>query len=103
MVARLAGAIDLEQRTIDLVIADLESALPHVRHVTVGGGYGRTRVHPLIPHFKLGMACLDQSSAAVGMIPFLDFLFVLERNDVFHLQALRPREREPLIRWLKVV
>ena len=41
--------------------------------------------------------------AAVGMVPLLDLLLVLDSNDVFHFQALRPRESEPLVRRLKVV
>src|SRR5580765_8705441 len=44
MVAGLAGTVDLQQRAVDLVIADLKSALAHVGHVAVGAGYARARV-----------------------------------------------------------
>ena len=39
VMTRLAGAIDLEQWTVDLVVADLEPTLPHVGHMAIRAGH----------------------------------------------------------------
>ena len=103
VMAGLAGAIDLQQRTVDLVIADLESALPHVGHVAVGAGHARARVHALVPHFKFRMAGFDQLRARVGMRPLVDLLLVFDGDDVFDLDAFCPREGQALVGRLEVV
>src|SRR5579871_4911486 len=85
------------------MVADLESALAHVGHVAVGAGNAGARVHALIPHLELGMACLDQPSAGIGMIPFLDLLLVFHGDDVFDFQSLGPWKGEALVRRLEVI
>src|SRR5208283_4950060 len=103
VMTRLAGAIDLEQRTVDLVVADLEPTLPHVGHMAIRASHAGACVHALVPHLKLGMAGLDELSAAIRTCPFIDFVLILNCDDVLHFQALRPRERQPLIRRLEII
>lgn len=103
VVAGLAGAVDLEQRAVDLVITDLESALPHVRHVAVGAGDAGARVHALVPHLKFRMTRFDELGAGVGERPLVDFLLILDGDDVFHLDALGPGEGEALVGRLEIL
>ena len=60
-------------------------------------------MHALVPHLELRMPRLDQPRAAVRVIPFLDLLLILDGNDVFNPQSLRPWKRQPLVRWLEVI
>src|SRR5262249_37235311 len=74
VVTGLAGTIDLQERAIDLVIADLKTAGAHVRHVAISTGDARTGMHALVPHLELRMARFDQAGATIGVVPFFDFL-----------------------------
>lgn len=93
---RLARTIDLEERAVDLVVADPQSTLTHIWHVAIGAGDAGTRVDTLIPHFEFGMARLDESCAAIRRVPLPDLLLVLDRDDVLYLEALCPRECQRL-------
>ena len=59
VVARLAGAVDVEQRAAHPVVGHLGRALAHVRHVAVGAGDAAARVNALAPQLELGVLRLE--------------------------------------------
>ena len=101
--AGLAGAIDLQDGTIDLVVGDLHRALTDVGHVAVGAGYARTRVHALVPHLEFRMTRLGHGRSVFGVLPFLDVVFVKIGDDVFYFQALAPGEGKTFLRALEEI
>src|ERR1700757_326243 len=59
MLAAPAGAVALEQRAVDVVVADIESAHSGVGHVAIGVGDAGAGMDSHIPDFKFGMASLS--------------------------------------------
>jgi hypothetical protein len=103
-VAALAGAVDVGQRAVDVVVADLEAALALVRHVAVRAGHARPRVHALVVQLELRMLGLEHLRPAprVGPVGVVGLgLVVLE--DLIALEAVVPRIRQTLFRILEVV
>lgn len=65
--AGLAGAIEVEQRAADRVIADLQRADLLVRHMAVGTGHPRPRMDPLAPQLELRVLRLQHRRPGCGM------------------------------------
>ncbi len=103
LVARLARPVDVEQRALHVVIADLERALALVGHVAVGASHARSRVDALVPHLELGVLRLERRRAGLGVRPVLEAVGLVVRQDLVGLEPLVPRIGEPLLRSLEVV
>ncbi len=102
-VTGLAGAVDVQQRAADVMVTDLHRAHTLVRHVAVGAGDARTRVHALVPHLELGMLRLERRRAGFGVRPVLEAVLFVVSQDLVGLQPLVPRIGEPLLGSLEVV
>ena len=103
LVARQAGVVDIEQRTADMVVADLERPHALVGHVAIRAGDARARVDALAPHLELGMLRLERRSACVLVRPILEFDFIVAGENFIGLQALEPGIGQALFRPLEIV
>ena len=103
LVAGLAGAVDVEQRALHVMVADLHRAGALVRHVAVGAGHARPRVDALVPHLELGVLGLEHRRAGLGVRPVLEAVLLVVGEDLVGLQALVPRIGETLLGALEVV
>ena len=93
LVTGLAGAVDIQQRTAHVMVADLERALAFVGHVTIGAGHAGSRVDALVPHFKFRMLRFEHRRAGVRVRPVFKLLLVVVGEDVLDLQARSPTDR----------
>src|SRR5918996_5825845 len=101
--ARLARAGDVEQRAAHVVVADLERAHPHVRHVTVGARHAGARMDTAVPHLEFGVLRFKHRRATprVYPVPVPDAVVVSE--DLLDPEPLEPRIDEALLRPPEVV
>src|SRR5687768_1903444 len=77
----LAGAIDIQQRTPDVVIADLHGADSLIRHVTVGARDAGSGVDTLVPHLEFRVLRLQGGSALRCQLPVPTDIYLPGRWD----------------------
>src|SRR5687767_8416847 len=101
--AGLARAIDVQQRRTHVMVADLQSPFPLVRHMTISASHTGARVNALVPHFKLRVLSLECGRARLSMFPVFKLLLVVEGQDVFYLQPFGPGIDKPLFGSTEVI
>ena len=101
--ARLARAIDVQQRAAHVMVADLHGADALIRHVAVGAGDARPRVHALIPHLELRVLRLQRGRTRLGVRPVLETGLLVVGENLIGAQPFVPRVGQPLLRPLEVV
>lgn len=86
-----------------MVVADLQSSHPCIRHVAICTSNTRTSVHPLVPKFEFRVSRFNHGGTCVRMFPLFHLVRVFVGDDAIDTQALAPRERKLLFWSLEVV
>jgi len=102
-VAGLTGAIDVQHRASDVMIADLESALPLVRHVTIRARHAGPGMYSLVPHFEFRVLGLERRRSRLRMHPILVLHLGVVTVNIVHLESFVPGINQPLLLALEVI
>ena len=90
VMARLTGAVDVQERAAYPVIGNFRRPVPLIGHMAIGAGDTTPGMNPLAPEFELGMLRLQDfragfcvlvviKSSAIGEFTFVPVLFNLIR------------------------
>src|SRR5262245_51516380 len=100
---RLARSSDIQQRTADMMIADLDGPLAHVGHVAISAGDAAARVNSLTPRLEFRVLSLEQWRLRRRMGPVGKLDFVVVAFNLVSLERLMRGVSQQLLFALEVI